>query len=287
MLRKDYHLSDEELLLASDGELLPGHEGQVLAHLADCPACIARMKRMEEATANLVRAYHADRGPYLPPIAGSRATLKAEMAAFSSGSARAGWRDRVAHWFVGPRWAYVVGMILVAALGTRLLFRQMEPGDLRTPAAQSDAGPLLPDPELTPGMARLISASQACTAGPSDQMATIPMAVRKAVFHEYGMDRSESRHFEVDHLITPELGGTDDIRNLWPEPYSSTEWNAYVKDELEDHLRHLVCDGKLDLATAQRDIATDWIAAYRKYFHTDKPLTNASRLAWNERDPAD
>ncbi len=30
----------------------------------------------------------------------------------------------------------------------------------------------------------------------------------------------------------------------------------------------MVCSGKLDLSTAQRDIATDWIAAYKKYFHT-------------------
>ena len=52
----------------------------------------------------------------------------------------------------------------------------------------------------------------------------------------------------------------------------STEWNAHVKDELEDHLHHLVCDGKLDLATAQRDMASNWIPAYKKYFHSDKPL---------------
>jgi hypothetical protein len=42
---------------------------------------------------------------------------------------------------------------------------------------------------------------------------------------------------------------------------------------LEDHLRNLVCDGQLDLATAQREIATNWIEAYKKYFHTDRPLT--------------
>jgi hypothetical protein len=28
---------------------------------------------------------------------------------------------------------------------------------------------------------------------------------------------------------------------------------------------------ELDLNMAQRDIATDWIAAYKKYFHTDTP----------------
>jgi hypothetical protein len=44
-----------------------------------------------------------------------------------------------------------------------------------------------------------------------------------------------------------------------------------VKDELEDRLRELVCGGRLDLAEAQRDISTDWIAAYKKYFRTGQP----------------
>jgi hypothetical protein len=45
-----------------------------------------------------------------------------------------------------------------------------------------------------------------------------------------------------------------------------------VKDELEDRLRDLVCGGQLDLAEAQRDISRDWIAAYKKYFRTDRPV---------------
>jgi hypothetical protein len=47
---------------------------------------------------------------------------------------------------------------------------------------------------------------------------------------------------------------------------------------LEERLHQLVCDGELDLPTAQRDIATDWIVAYKKYFHTDRPLALRSRL---------
>jgi hypothetical protein len=74
------------------------------------------------------------------------------------------------------------------------------------------------------------------------------------------------------------LGGVEEIHNLWPEPYTSPGWNAHMKDALEEHLHQLVCAGKLDLSTAQRDIATDWISAYKKYFHTDKPLSLTSRL---------
>jgi hypothetical protein len=35
----------------------------------------------------------------------------------------------------------------------------------------------------------------------------------------------------------------------------------------------LVCGGNLELAEAQREIATNWIAAYKKYFRTDVPLS--------------
>ena len=70
---------------------------------------------------------------------------------------------------------------------------------------------------------------------------------------------------------TPELGGTADPKNLWPERYASPVWSARVKDQLEDLLPTLVCQGRLDLGTAQRDIAVDWIVAYKKYFHTDRP----------------
>ena len=103
----------------------------------------------------------------------------------------------------------------------------------------------------------------------------VSVTLQGAVLDEYGIARTEARAYEVDYLITPALGGAEDIHNLWPQSYSVTAWNARVKDALEDRLREMVCTGRLDLATAQRDISTDWIAAYRKYFHTDKPLETA------------
>jgi hypothetical protein len=34
----------------------------------------------------------------------------------------------------------------------------------------------------------------------------------------------------------------------------------------------MVCSGQLDLATAQREISQDWVAAYKKYFRTNAPF---------------
>jgi hypothetical protein len=61
------------------------------------------------------------------------------------------------------------------------------------------------------------------------------------------------------------LGGSNDIRNLWPESYRAAPWNGHVKDRLEDRLHERVCAGRLGLADAQRTITTDCIAAYRRY----------------------
>jgi hypothetical protein len=44
-----------------------------------------------------------------------------------------------------------------------------------------------------------------------------------------------------------------------------------VKDVLERKLHNLVCAGKLDLKTAQREIASNWIEAYKKYVGESPP----------------
>ena len=101
------------------------------------------------------------------------------------------------------------------------------------------------------------------------------------MFEEYGIAGADPRAYEVDYLVTPALGGADDIHNLWPHSYSATVWNAQVKDALEDRLREMVCEGSMDLAEAQREIAGNWIAAYKKYFHTDRPLAeHCNRCEW-------
>jgi hypothetical protein len=44
-----------------------------------------------------------------------------------------------------------------------------------------------------------------------------------------------------------------------------------VKDALERKLHKLVCDDHVDLQTAQREIASNWIEAYQKYVAKSPP----------------
>ena len=126
-----------------------------------------------------------------------------------------------------------------------------------------------PDPNLTPGAALEVTKDDVCTVGYTKNVRNVPVAVKRRVYEEYGIEYVP-RAYEVDHLIALELGGSNSIRNLWPESYSLM-WNAHVKDALEGRLHRFVCDGSISLETAQKAIAKNWIDAYQRYFHTDLP----------------
>jgi hypothetical protein len=68
---------------------------------------------------------------------------------------------------------------------------------------------------------------------------------------------------------------------MWPESTRGL-WNSFIKDELEGALHELVCGDQLDLMTAQREIARDWIAAFNKYVSQDphSPLAAHRGEVW-------
>jgi hypothetical protein len=267
MQRDETHLSDQTLLLAADGELSAREAAQVADHLAACWTCRARKQEMETAVADFVRVYRRTLDPEIPSARGPRALLIAQMAAASrelSGS----WFSRMRGVSLRFSWAIagLAGGLAVAAYLASTLWSGGEPVRASTL--------MLPDRNLTPGATVLMSRDEVCRAG-GMRNKPVPAAVQRQVFQEYGMRSVRQRAYEVDYLITPALGGADDIHNLWPESYEATLWNAHVKDQLEDYLRDRVCAGTIDLASAQRDLAVNWIAAYKRYFHTDRPLDEA------------
>src|SRR5581483_4398333 len=103
------------------------------------------------------------------------------------------------------------------------------------PARQARREPVVsvPDSRLTQGAAVLLNRGSVCAAENTKNKA-VPVALQRQVFANYGISGAEPRAYEVDYLITPALGGADDIRNLWPQSYASAVWNAQVKDSLED-----------------------------------------------------
>jgi len=263
-MKYDEHLPDQQLLLDVDGELAPNDEKLVRAHLSGCWKCRARRQELENAITGFVRAYQREFEAKLPPVAGPRASLKAQLSQLSSNAAngRSGWFDfpRALAWTV----------TLCALLAFSLLFARstMERRSLSRRRALIVS---IPDSRLTPG-ATLLASRPAVCAQENIKNKAVPVALQRKVFEQYGIAGADPHAYEVDYLVTPALGGADDIHNLWPHSYAHTVWNARVKDALEDRLRDMVCDGSVDLADAQREIAANWIEAYKKYFHTDQPL---------------
>jgi hypothetical protein len=170
------------------------------------------------------------------------------------------------------------GMALCAAAVALMIgLRAMVPS-APAPGPTDDA---LPVAMLTPGATWDVTVEELCGGGAQPQR-PVPAAVQQQVVRSYGMERVPATEYELDYLITPELGGAADAQNIWPQRYRSRTWNAHVKDQLEELLPRLVCTGAVPLSAAQRDIAVDWIGAYQKYFKTAVPLPRHARLRVGE-----
>lgn len=256
MLREPVHLTDEEMLLALDGELSRRRAKQVRAHLAACRLCQSRGRDLEATMGDFVSLHRATLQPQLLSAEGSRALLKARLAEAAAQAPQDRW-PRLLH-ILRPAVA-VAGICLVAFLSVFFL-RHFGP---------QQAVAMVPDRNLTPGATRPVSLGDVCSMAHEEVVSDVPAFLRQQVFREYGIVNPRPGEYEVDYLIAPGLGGAEDIHNLWPQPTTSSGWNAHVKDALEERLHQLVCAGKLDLPTAQRAIASDWIAAYKTYLGTE------------------
>lgn len=121
-----------------------------------------------------------------------------------------------------------------------------------------------PNSSLTPGAVFAVGRAEICQAGYTKKVRHVSGKVKEQVYGEYGIRHHRSGEYEIDHLVPLEIGGANDIKNLWPQPYQGA-WNAHQKDKLENALHRRVCAGTLSLEQAQREVAADWIGAYQRY----------------------
>ena len=278
MQGKHPHLSDEELLLFSDQELPKRTASRAREHVAQCERCRGRLKELDAASADFSDFHEHEIHAQSSHSLDARALLKTRL---SEASARHGRSRPAAFGSVVNRQLVSACLALLLVVGGTWAIRKIAGQRSRTDARRAEAV-ALPLRSLTPGAARAVQIADLCSTQDLDNDPPVDPSLEQAVFKEYGLSASAEKDYELDYLITPALGGVDNIQNLWPQPYSAT-WNARVKDQLEDHLHELVCQGKVQLATAQNDIASDWIAAYKRYFNTDRPEPNLATAASNGR----
>lgn len=122
----------------------------------------------------------------------------------------------------------------------------------------------LPDSACTPGdVFPNVTRQQVCTPGYARSVRDVPTEVKDEVYREYGIVTHFSGQYEVDHLVSLELGGSNDIANLWPEAADPNP-GFHQKDEVENYLHEQVCSGAISLQEAQQEIATNWQAVYSR-----------------------
>jgi len=259
------HFDEQDLLLAIDGELEPRRRAALEAHAARCTACRERRDTLAATLNQIAALFESQPVPMTATSSYARVRLEGALRE----AAREERRGGIARLFAAmtlPSAPLAVGAAVVLLLGGWLLKASVVPA----PAVRHAADISLPLSTLTPGAVSALTAAELCAGIRPSRL--VPDATRQHVLNVYGMQHVSHRSYELDALITPELGGTTEAANLWPQRYESPVWNARVKDELEELLPAMVCNRQLDLATAQRAIATDWVAAYRQFFKTERPL---------------
>ena len=148
-----------------------------------------------------------------------------------------------------------------AVVGTTVLLAK------RTKTSGCTLGPD-PDRRCSPGayyskLTKAVICSSSFRTGP---IRYVPESEKFAVEQEYGIAPGHyGSTLEIDHIVSLELGGSNDIANLFPEK-ADAHPGYHAKDKLENKLHKMLCAGQIALRTAQRQIAGDWEALYLRVF---------------------
>lgn len=145
---------------------------------------------------------------------------------------------------------------------------KLAPGHCHTGENNAASGMYLPDPTCTPGaidpaVTQANIDSTICMTGYTSTVrpsSSITAAFKTLSVAQYGL--SYNKTTEYDHLISLELGGTNSVKNLWPEQNrSAATGTTNPKDSIENRLHKSVCAHQVTLSAAQHAIAVNWTTA--------------------------
>lgn len=145
---------------------------------------------------------------------------------------------------------------------------QLAAGQCKAVMIDAAAGEYLPDLACTPGSAdpAVTEDNLDSTICKSGYTSTVRPAtsdtdkVKAQSLREYGQTAAKTT--EYDHLISLELGGSNSVSNLWPQPNKTgATGTTNPKDTVENTLHTAVCSHKVTLAAAQKAIAHNWVTA--------------------------
>lgn len=180
--------------------------------------------------------------------------------------------------FKAKRAAVITAVVIAAVLGMsysaqryqsaqqikrlRALITEQFNIDSKTKTANCKTGNSLPDHDCTPGaVLSNITKSQVCSSGYSSSVRNVPVSEKNQVYAEYGIATRAAGQYEVDHFISLELGGSNDIANLWPEAATPVP-GFHEKDQVENFLHDKLCSNAINLPEAQYLISSKWLEVY-------------------------
>ncbi len=169
----------------------------------------------------------------------------------------------VAQWLDGSATAPAKAAPAAVSLGRTVLVSP------RTKTSRCKLGPN-PDRACSPGAyySGLTKAVLCSSSFRTSTIRNVPESEKFAVEAEYGLAPGHyGSSLEIDHIVSLELGGSNEIANLYPEKLDAGP-GYRVKDKLENKAHALVCAGAITLHAAQVAIATNWQAFYKRVFGT-------------------
>lgn len=140
----------------------------------------------------------------------------------------------------------------------------------KTKSSGCTLGPL-PDRRCSPGayysgLTKAVICSSTFRTG---TIRSVPDSEKHQVEIEFGLaPKGYGSTLEIDHIVSLELGGSNDPANLFPEEATFTGHlpGFHVKDKLENAAHKAVCAGTISLRSAQQEIASNWELLYKKLY---------------------
>lgn len=119
-----------------------------------------------------------------------------------------------------------------------------------------------PDPECTPGaIFEKATKEEICRPGYSRSVRDVSSAKKESIYAAYGITTRSPGEYKIDHLISLQLGGSNDAANLFPKA-AEPRPGFHEKDEIENYLHAQLCSGDITLRESQILISRHWLEVY-------------------------
>jgi len=155
----------------------------------------------------------------------------------------------------------------------------------RTKTSNCKINGSFPDHECTPGAVfENVSTTTICVTGYTKTVRNVSSSIKRKVYESYDVLYPQpTGTYECDHLIPLGLGGSNSIANLFPESALPNP-GFKEKDVVENYLRTEVCEGRIDLKDAQKQIANDWVAVYNALSKDEIKALKEKYMNWADKN---